>query len=352
MSTCSGASSSPSAATAAGGTLLMQPGHPTSISRRDRRAGHSITIFIHGESQSNHNHQHDIVDLSGDEEEEGKNRNRPQVQKHHQLQTPVPDLTADEDEDVRDKGDDNDMPNDTPDQDVDEGMRHPPGDDSVGDDGPSLMMGADSHPDWEPIPAIPPPVLYQPLPSASSSSASNTTTTTAHLPASTRRRPRKRVREVGVPAEPGNHQNEEVLSESRTESSIRMNLRKGMKAVDYRIRNLFRPLRRVPVSSMRTRQSLRPSGHRRQQRQSAKQEKVDSQESDDSQDKDWQCPVCRTSRVGPIVIFCDSCHNWFHYSCVGIKRNPATSFWYCPPCSRTPLTTRPGAATTTSPSAK
>lgn len=33
------------------------------------------------------------------------------------------------------------------------------------------------------------------------------------------------------------------------------------------------------------------------------------------------------------MIGCDSCDDWYHWSCLGINQEPAVNKWYCSKCS-------------------
>lgn len=45
----------------------------------------------------------------------------------------------------------------------------------------------------------------------------------------------------------------------------------------------------------------------------------------------WECSECdidlETRSVG-----CDSCLNWYHFHCAGIKQQPRSNKWFCKSC--------------------
>ena len=43
--------------------------------------------------------------------------------------------------------------------------------------------------------------------------------------------------------------------------------------------------------------------------------------------------LCRSSDEGEMVV-CDSCDNWYHPSCVNLKRLPVKKIRYCPQCRK------------------
>ena len=110
---------------------------------------------------------------------------------------------------------------------------------------------------------------------------------------------------------------------------MRSKLRQRMTIVDYRMRSLFSRSRRTPTASSSRTSSEPVQGKKRQAVRAVVKEQTAGREEDSS---DWSCPVCCTSREGPNLIWCDTCHHWFHYTCVGVKRNPPDPSWYCPSC--------------------
>lgn len=46
------------------------------------------------------------------------------------------------------------------------------------------------------------------------------------------------------------------------------------------------------------------------------------------------CPTCSVANDGlaPMVC-CDSCDNWYHFSCVGINQQDTVGEWFCPNCT-------------------
>ena len=47
----------------------------------------------------------------------------------------------------------------------------------------------------------------------------------------------------------------------------------------------------------------------------------------------WNCNECQTTiEQGESTIACESCLEWYHYECVGIKRKPRSKEWFCPIC--------------------
>ena len=45
----------------------------------------------------------------------------------------------------------------------------------------------------------------------------------------------------------------------------------------------------------------------------------------------WFCHSCQETLDGK-SIGCDSCLNWQHWGCAGVKTQPKTKFWYCKDC--------------------
>lgn len=51
------------------------------------------------------------------------------------------------------------------------------------------------------------------------------------------------------------------------------------------------------------------------------------------EDKLWICPNCNRPDDGTMMIGCDKCDDWYHYSCVGIVVEPNEDEpWFCPKC--------------------
>jgi hypothetical protein len=49
--------------------------------------------------------------------------------------------------------------------------------------------------------------------------------------------------------------------------------------------------------------------------------------------KIYYCPICKkVCEYVPPTVACDACDNWYHWRCVGLKKNPGKKVWYCPPC--------------------
>jgi hypothetical protein len=46
----------------------------------------------------------------------------------------------------------------------------------------------------------------------------------------------------------------------------------------------------------------------------------------------WSCGQCFNEIEEVRSIGCDSCLNWFHYSCGGVKSDPKTKYWFCKKC--------------------
>ena len=43
--------------------------------------------------------------------------------------------------------------------------------------------------------------------------------------------------------------------------------------------------------------------------------------------------VCRQPDTGSFMICCDSCNQWYHGCCVGLKSKPPNGKWYCNKCN-------------------
>jgi hypothetical protein len=50
------------------------------------------------------------------------------------------------------------------------------------------------------------------------------------------------------------------------------------------------------------------------------------------QKKKAVCAKCYQRGVAGQWIKCDSCGNWYHFACVGLKRAPRVQNWFCPTC--------------------
>jgi len=44
--------------------------------------------------------------------------------------------------------------------------------------------------------------------------------------------------------------------------------------------------------------------------------------------------ICRSSREDEEMVACDSCDEWFHISCLGLKRVPKSKNWFCKECKK------------------
>lgn len=60
---------------------------------------------------------------------------------------------------------------------------------------------------------------------------------------------------------------------------------------------------------------------------------VDDADEEEDDGKVWICPLCKKPDDGSPMIGCDSCDEWYHYVCVGIKSEPDEDSWFCPPCT-------------------
>ena len=47
---------------------------------------------------------------------------------------------------------------------------------------------------------------------------------------------------------------------------------------------------------------------------------------------EWACAVCCHNLVSANSLCCDSCLEWFHLKCVGLKQPPKRSVWFCRKC--------------------
>ena len=45
----------------------------------------------------------------------------------------------------------------------------------------------------------------------------------------------------------------------------------------------------------------------------------------------YQCPICK-NEVEEDSVACDSCVEWYHFKCEGLRKAPSTKFWYCTKC--------------------
>lgn len=54
---------------------------------------------------------------------------------------------------------------------------------------------------------------------------------------------------------------------------------------------------------------------------------------EDEGDKIWICPACKLPDDGSPMIGCDNCEEWYHWTCVGIKKDPTEDSWFCPRCT-------------------
>lgn len=52
----------------------------------------------------------------------------------------------------------------------------------------------------------------------------------------------------------------------------------------------------------------------------------------DEEEKIWICPTCNKPDDGSPMICCDKCEQWFHWSCVGVKKDPGNDPWFCTSC--------------------
>jgi hypothetical protein len=69
---------------------------------------------------------------------------------------------------------------------------------------------------------------------------------------------------------------------------------------------------------------------------SVKSETVTVEQDDDNEDGDdkvWICPGCKSPDDGSPMIGCDNCEEWYHWTCVGIRKDPEEDSWFCPRCT-------------------
>ncbi|EGD79768.1 hypothetical protein PTSG_10753 [Salpingoeca rosetta] len=61
---------------------------------------------------------------------------------------------------------------------------------------------------------------------------------------------------------------------------------------------------------------------------------ADADSNDDEDEEDAVYCLCRQPDDGRMMVFCDSCHEWFHVACVGLTKKKAEnlSIFFCPPC--------------------
>ncbi|XP_048244393.1 transcription initiation factor TFIID subunit 3-like isoform X1 [Haliotis rufescens] len=48
--------------------------------------------------------------------------------------------------------------------------------------------------------------------------------------------------------------------------------------------------------------------------------------------KVWICPSCKMQDDGSPMIGCDTCDDWYHWTCMSITEEPKEDDWYCPRC--------------------
>ena len=49
----------------------------------------------------------------------------------------------------------------------------------------------------------------------------------------------------------------------------------------------------------------------------------------------WMCTVCYHDLHSPGAepsVICDACLRWYHFSCVGLLKQPKAKQWFCRPC--------------------
>ena len=46
----------------------------------------------------------------------------------------------------------------------------------------------------------------------------------------------------------------------------------------------------------------------------------------------WSCKVCDQDLDGKIAIACDSCLDWYHLHCIGLRNAPKRKEWFCRSC--------------------
>ena len=47
---------------------------------------------------------------------------------------------------------------------------------------------------------------------------------------------------------------------------------------------------------------------------------------------DWFCKVCNKELEDTIAIACDSCLDWYHLHCIGLRNVPKRKEWFCRFC--------------------
>ena len=63
--------------------------------------------------------------------------------------------------------------------------------------------------------------------------------------------------------------------------------------------------------------------------------KPEDEAEEEEGDKVWICPGCSQPDDGSPMIGCDNCDEWYHWPCVGIKREPdPDKEWFCPRCAK------------------
>lgn len=53
---------------------------------------------------------------------------------------------------------------------------------------------------------------------------------------------------------------------------------------------------------------------------------------EEKKDSDWSCVVCSIALDKESQVGCDSCLEWYHFSCVGLNKAPKSKKWYCVRC--------------------
>lgn len=47
---------------------------------------------------------------------------------------------------------------------------------------------------------------------------------------------------------------------------------------------------------------------------------------------DWFCKVCNKELEDTLAIACDSCLDWYHLGCAGLRKSPKQKEWFCRFC--------------------
>jgi len=93
------------------------------------------------------------------------------------------------------------------------------------------------------------------------------------------------------------------------------------------------------VKKSEPKKEKRPVGRPRKDSSSSAKGKAKTKQEDeedvyeDEDGKVWICPSCSGPDDGSPMVGCDNCEEWYHWACVGIKKDPEEDSWFCPRCT-------------------